>query len=132
MKELFDAKVTRFDIEFAPEKRLDAKHLRKALLEHDLFKPNEPEEEHVPTLSIDAIRAIAAIRHPEEDFSDPTISNEIISTVINAIRSNETTSDEQALGHFTRRKLRKLDTWEKWQDGERTQFGSFSCLGYVW
>ena len=129
LKELFDAKVTRFDIEFAPEKRLDAKHLRKALLEHDLFKPNEPEEEHVPTLSIDAIRAIAAIRHPEEDFSDPTISNEIISTVINAIRSNETTSDEQALGHFTRRKLRKLDTWEKWQDGERTQLDHFHALG---
>ena len=62
LKYLHDEHTPQFDIKFAPKKCLDASQLCKALIEHDLFQPDEPEEaEHVAHLSLEDIHAIAAI-----------------------------------------------------------------------
>ena len=68
--------------------------------------------EHMPTLSIHSLRTIAAAR-TGEDFSEESIPTELIQIMINAIRSKSVTPAEQALGHFTRRKLKHLlKDWE--------------------
>ena len=112
LRKLHDSNATNFTIEFAPERRLDASQLQKVLTEHNLFNPSDPDDsqDHVPTLSIPDIRAIAAIRHPGIDFSETSISTEEVGVVINAITSHAITPEEQALGRFTRRKLKKLST----------------------
>ena len=137
LKRLHDEQVKEFQIEFAgsskstcPEKRLDALQLRKALVEHDIFQPDAPEyAAPVAQLSLEDIRAIAAIRFPDIDFTDPSVSTEEIGVHINAIQSKSLTPEEEALGHFTRRKLKTLSTWPKWQAGERQQLDHFHSLG---
>ena len=49
--------------------------------------------------------------------------------MINALRSIDTTPEEQALGHFTCRKLKTLDNWPQWRAGERKQLDQFHNLG---
>ena len=41
------------------------------------------------------------------------------------------TPEEQALGYFTRKKLKKLSTWEEWKDGEERQINQFVQQGMV-
>ena len=130
LKRLFDEQVDEFEIEFAPEKKLNAKQLRKALVEHDIFQPNPPDdEEHVPVLTMEDVRSIAAIRHPDVDFDDPSLTSEEIFLHVNALTSRALTPEEQALGHFTRRKLKRLSTWPEWKAGEFQQLDQFHDLG---
>ena len=35
------------------------------------------------------------------------------------------TKEEQALGYFTRKKLKRLATWQEWKDGETKQLNQF-------
>ena len=49
-------------------------------------------------------------------------------TVINSITSEAITPAEQALGTFTRRKLKTMDTWNEWEQGERKQLNQFHDL----
>ena len=35
------------------------------------------------------------------------------------------TKEEQALGYFTRKRLKRLATWQEWKDGESKQIGQF-------
>ena len=49
-------------------------------------------------------------------------------TVINYITSQAITPAEQALGKFTRRKLKNMDTWNDWEAGERKQLNQFHDL----
>ena len=131
LKRLFDEQVTEFEVEFAPEKRLSAAQLRKALLEHDhdLFSPEAPaDEEHTPELDVASIRAIASILHPDLDFSESSISNSDVGLCINALQSRHMTDEEEALGSFTRNKLKRLSTWHEWQAGEFKQLDRFHAL----
>ena len=48
--------------------------------------------------------------------------------MINAIQSKATTNEERALGFFTRRKLKKLSTWDEWKTGETKQINQFEDL----
>jgi len=48
--------------------------------------------------------------------------------VIQAIQSQAITLAEQAIGRFTRRKLRSLSTWEQWHAGEHKQLDHFHDL----
>jgi hypothetical protein len=41
------------------------------------------------------------------------------------LNSDSITAEEQALGHFTRRKLKKLTTWNEWEAGEHKQLDQF-------
>ena len=116
-------------IEFMPEKYLDARQMRKVVYEHNLFKPDLIDADmHVPALTVADIRSIVAIRYPESDFSLEAIPNEHICVMIKAIRSQAMTPEEQALGRFTRYKLKKLDTWPEWRAGEHKQLDHFHDL----
>ena len=75
----------------------------------------------VPTIDIYSLRAITKLRHPDISFEEEDFSTEAIELYINAIQSKATTPAEQALGHFTRRKLKTMDTWKDWDAGERKQ-----------
>ena len=52
----------------------------------------------------------------------------MILIVINSINSQAITPAEQALGKFTRRKLKNMDTWNEWVAGERKQLTQFYDL----
>ena len=67
-------------------------------------------EEHVMSLSIEAKRAIASVRHGI-DMSESAISSEMIQLCINTLNSDHMTKEEQALGYFSRKKLKRLTTW---------------------
>ena len=62
-------------------------------------------------------------------YDDYNVSHEEIVLYINALRSTETTPEEQALGHFTQRKLRTLANWPQWLAGEWKQLDQFHKLG---
>ena len=44
------------------------------------------------------------------------------------IKSNDTTTEEQALGQFTCKKLKKLPNWDEWQLAKFRQFDRFGKL----
>ena len=84
------------------------------------FAPTDMElEEHIMSLSIEDIRAIATVRH------ESAISSEMIQLCINTLNSDHMTKEEQALGYFTRKRLKRLATWQEWKDGETKQLNQF-------
>lgn len=162
---------------FAPETKLSAKNVRKAVNEYGLFSRKTtwdtastskevpfldrsptvaavdatpsassdslhaqiqallaPTEDvmqiSVPTLSIHALRAITKLHCSDQSlsFDEADVSTETIELMINAVRSKATTPEEQALGHFTRRKLKKLSTWAEWKAGESKQLDQMHAL----
>ena len=90
-----------------------------------------------PYLNTHTLRAIAKIKEPTM-WNDPKldaklmniedISAEEIEQMINALQSKEMTAQEQALGFYTRNKLKSLDTWELWHQGETKQLNQFEDL----
>ena len=48
---------------------------------------------------------------------------------INTISSDHMTPEEEALGFFTRKRLKKLSTWEEWEKGEHKQLDQFEEQG---
>ena len=44
---------------------------------------------------------------------------------INTLNSDHMTNEEQALGYFTRKKLKKLSTWQEWKNDESKQIEQF-------
>ena len=114
-----------FTIVFAPEEKLTSKQKWKDLDEFNLFSPTPSTDE----ASIDylTIRAITTAR-TGLDCSENEITDDMIRLVINAIGCNTTTAAEEAMGHLTRRKLRKLDNWDEWLTAERKQLNQFHEL----
>jgi hypothetical protein len=53
---------------------------------------------------------------------------ETIACTIHAVTSSTITPEEQALGFFTRRKLKRLSTWSEWQEGEFRQLERMNDL----
>ena len=53
---------------------------------------------------------------------------ELIECLIHAIQSKDTTPEEQALGFFTRKKLKMLSTWDIWHKGKTKQLNQFEDL----
>jgi len=47
---------------------------------------------------------------------------------VQAIQSQAITPAEQAIGHFTQRKLRSLSTWDQWRAGKHKQLDHFHDL----
>lgn len=128
-RRLLADKASSFQIEFAPERRLTAKQMQRAVREHDLYAPAAFEDiDHNHALSIADVRAIASARFTDSDFSEHALSTQHITIALNAIRSQATTNDELSLGSFSRRKLRNLDTWPLWFAGERKQLDQFHAL----
>ena len=79
---------------------------------------------HVTSLDITSLRAISIIQEeihfPNLDlyFSPEDFTTELIHLIGNVIQSKATTPKEQALGHFTRRNMKRLYTWYEWEQGE--------------
>ena len=80
---------------------------------------------NIPTIDIYSLRAITKLRHLDIAFEEEELSTEKIELYINDIQSKATTPEEQALGHFTRRKLKTMETWPEWEFGERKQLNQF-------
>ena len=72
----------------------------------------DAEEEHVPDTSLDDVRHSAALLH---DTSPDAFCE-------------KATPEEQALGRFTRRRMKNIDTWPEWGKGERSQLDKFVKL----
>ena len=96
------------------------------------YAPSEMERiddrDHVLSLSVADIRAIASIRHYDDidvDLSEESISSEMIKLCINTLNSDHITPEEQALGYYTRKKLKRLSNWNEWKAGEIKQIEQF-------
>ena len=90
-----------------------------------------------PFLDTHTLRAISRLQHPElwpdnpdiqAKYEEADITTELVERLINAIQSKDTTPEEQALGFFTRKKLKLLSTWELWHKGETKQLNQFKDL----
>jgi len=87
-----------------------------------------PDVDHHHHLTLADVRCISASRYPHFDFSESSLSREEIEMVVQAIQSQAITPAEQAIGRFTRCKLRSLSTWEQWRAGEHKQLDHFHDL----
>ena len=65
------------------------------------------------------MEALEILKKVGERFNVPTVTD------IHA-------PEEAAIGHFTRRKLRKLSTWNEWKKGEHKQLNQFYDQKKVW
>ena len=90
-----------------------------------------------PFLDTHTLRAISKLRHPDIwdniqldllTLTNANISTEVTERLINAIQSKETTPEEQALGFYTRKKLKTLITWDPWYQGKTKQLNQFEDL----
>ncbi|KAI2512029.1 hypothetical protein MHU86_2317 [Fragilaria crotonensis] len=88
-------------------------------------------------LSVEQLRTVSAIRSssPQPNLPDGGIACNEDSTIDDdhvqlLLRSLNTTThgtpEEQSLGSFTRRKLRRLPNWKEWQDAEFKQLDSMA------
>jgi hypothetical protein len=114
-----------FRITFAPLAKAKRSRLWKEFDEHNLFAP-DPTTDNA-SIDLIAIRAITALRFGL-DTSDDILPDDYVHLALNALQSNAITPAEQALGSFTRRKLKTLDNWSDWRDGERKQLDQFHEL----
>jgi hypothetical protein len=76
-------------------------------------------------LSVDQLRAIHDIQHGSPPLASMADNSEIL-VVYSLNITTHGTSDEQRLGRFTRRKLRRLSSWPDWQAAEFKQLDSMA------
>ena len=74
--------------------------------------------EHIMSLWVEDIRAIASLNQNDADLSKDTIPSEMIKVCINTLTSQHVTPKEKSLGHFIWKKLKTLSTWKELKDGE--------------
>ena len=90
------------------------------------YAPTEADsDEHIPSLSVKDIKAITSIRYTDLDMTEDAIPSEMIKVCINTLNSDHMTPEEQSLGYFTCKKLKRLSTWQEWKDGESKQLNQF-------
>ena len=77
------------------------------------------------SLSIEDIRYIVSLKNEDVDMSEEAISSGMIKDCINTLNSEHMTEEEQALGYFTRKRLKRLSTWKEWKDDETKQIDQF-------
>lgn len=133
--DLYEDKATSFTITFGKQKSYTAKQYNQALIDLELEAPsyNTPspdvdlDEDHIPSISIDDLRHITAILNDDISYDDLlSIPISELEIAINAIKSTKTTPEEQALGHFTRRKLKILPNWNDWNEAEFRQLDRYA------
>jgi hypothetical protein len=130
LRSLADSATPSIEFTFAPERRATSKQIRRAARELNLFNPIPPiDTPLVHSISVSDLRVISAVRHPNLSFSETDLPISHIHAGLHAIRSQATTDAELSLGHFTRRKLKQLDTWPLWHAGEFKQLDQFHALG---
>ena len=99
-------------------KKVKKQHVNQILTK---LAPTElNEDSHLPEFDIATIRAITAIKFGDAT-ADAASDEEIRQLCIQTLGSNSTTPKEQALGRFTRRKLKSSSNWNAWKKGEHKQ-----------
>ena len=53
----------------------------------------------------------------------------MIKLCINTLNSDAMTPEEEALGYFTQKKLKKMFIWKEWKAGEKKQIDQFMMQG---
>ena len=76
------------------------------------------------TLTVENICSIASLRY-NVDISTEDVSIEMIQIATNTLQFDSITPEEAAIGHFTRRKLKKLSKWNEWKKDEHKQLEQF-------
>ena len=117
---------TEFEIKFAPVAKASSVRRWKEIDEYNLHAPTD-KFNTTAQINYAALRAITAIRTGTH-IPPNIVSDEMIRLVINALTSQTTTKEEEALGHFTRRKLKQLNNWNEWLHAERKQLDQFHDL----
>lgn len=56
---------------------------------------------------------------------EEAIPTEMVQLCINTLKFDKMTPEEQVCSYFTRNKLKKLQTWNKWKAGEAKQIKQF-------
>jgi len=114
LRQLYDERAKNLQLELAIERKLSSAETWRAVAEHNIMEPSAvPDVDHQHQLSLADVRCISAIRYPHLDFSESSLSTKEMEMVIQAIQSQAITPVEQAIGRFTKRKLRSLSTWEQ-------------------
>ena len=67
-------------------------------------------KEHIHSLSIYDIRAIEPLRYNNLDMSEEEILTKMVQLCTNNLNMDKMSPEKQALGYFTRWKLKKLQT----------------------
>ena len=130
MEDFFHNEVKQFQsntVKRHPKKKRWKRRTKKAAIQFiQKFAPTELEvEEHVMSLSVEDIKAIASLRNEDVDMFEEAISSEMIKVCINTLNSEHMTKEEQALGYFTRKRFEMLSTWQEWKNGETKQIEQF-------
>ena len=134
---LLEDSAVSFSITFGKQNAYTAQELDQTLIDLDLAvhppSTSSPDvdldEDHLPSLSLDDVRHITALLYDDITYKDLLdIPLSTLELAVNAIRSSDTTAAEQALGHFTRRKLKTLPNWSDWNDAEFRQLDRFRDL----
>ena len=76
------------------------------------------------TLTVENIRSIASLRY-NVDISIEDVPIKMIQVVINTLQSDSIKPEEAIIGHFTRRKPKKLLMWNEWKKSEHKQSNQF-------
>jgi len=100
----------------------------KEFNEHDIFVPGPHTDNFESALSVHSLTSIERLQCNDTNNSVEPSYEEII-LAINALCSTAVTLAEQALGHFTRHKLKTLDNWQQCRAGEHKQLDQFHDLG---
>jgi hypothetical protein len=121
----------KISLSLAPKPLPSSRHRTAAQKELDLLDPhhltsNDSDDELRITPA--TLRAIHAL-HTDSPVDCNDISDDKIELLLSALQSEAITDAERALGSFTRRKLKTLDTWPQWRAGETTQLDQFHELG---
>jgi len=129
LRQLHDERAENLQLEVAIEQKLSSAEAWRAVAEHNIMDPSDvPDADHHHQLTLADVRSISVVRYPHLDFSEASISTKEMEMVVQAIQSQAITPAEQAIGRFTRRKLRSLSTWDQWRAGEHKQLDHFHDL----
>ena len=119
MTKLIDEKVKEIEVEFF-RKEIICQATAESYWEHEIHSPMDiNDEDHMHQLTIEDICHIAAIWHPNINFSEDSISTEEVNLAIQAISSSAITDEERGIGHFICHELCQLTTWPLWKTGKK-------------
>jgi len=129
LRQLCNERAKNLQLELAIERKLSSAETWRAVAEHNIMEPSAVHDvDHQHQLLLADVHSISAICYPHLDFSESSISTKEMEMVTQAIQSQAITPAEQAVGRFTRRKLRSLSTWEQWCAGKHKQLDHFHDL----
>ena len=128
-----------FSITLAVPRQLPAANRDRELIELDLtalsftvpspdYDADDDYVKHIASLLIEDICHLISLRTQLLAEEIASVSTKEINPAIHAIKSNDTTPEEKALGRFTGKKLKRLPNWDEWQLAKFRQLDQFRKL----